>query len=357
MLGEDRPDQVAAGDALAGRLPELRLLGAPVVDPAAGTAVRCGRRTALGVVVGQGHRVSCVIGWSDRGIPMCRIRRYAVSAPSTCPHGLTPLTGSHRAHGVTGATMSVMAARSWRRTHLGTDADRATFRTLHTGVPGQPGTAGRTHRPTAPPRRSSTCGRCSAALLSRSPTPTPCWPGTATATTTPARRTGWRREAVDRGAHPGVRPVRPALHRDRLPGADRGRGAAGRRRAGRRHPAGVLPEPHRGAGPCCRRGRAAGSRASSTWPSSTPAGPGRWRPRCGRCGPRSARTSSTTRWARSPPSCAPTRTAPASCCSSSPTSPATRSAATATTRRWPRSCARSSATCCSSRPASATVSR
>jgi two-component system LytT family sensor kinase len=56
-------------------------------------------------------------------------------------------------------------------------------------------------------------------------------------------------------------------------------------------------------------------------------------------------------------SSAPTPTGRATCCSSSRTSPATPSAATATSRRWRRSSGPSSATCCSSRPGSATGCR
>ncbi len=148
VLGEDRPDQVAPGDRPAGRLPELGVLGAPVVDPAAGTAGRGGRRLSgrdgCAGGGGQGHdgRLLCdrdgpIVGaagfgafrspsrrrasarrtgrgtpgmevrvmtkapvrsgWSDRGSRRFRGVQVTVSPRSLCPHGLTgPANPPHR---------------------------------------------------------------------------------------------------------------------------------------------------------------------------------------------------------------------------------------------------------------------
>ena len=74
--------------------------------------------------------------------------------------------------------------------------------------------------------------------------------------------------------HPQLRPQPAALRRDRLPGPHRRGHPAGGRRADRRHPAGVRAVPHRRAWPAPPTRWPSGSPASSSWPSSTPAGPG-----------------------------------------------------------------------------------
>ena len=136
--------------------------------------------------------------------------RSAVSEPSTCPHGLTSLTTSHH-----DGCHHVPMARAWRRTHLGTDADRATFRTLHSASLASPALRAGLTTDSAGAVRSSTCAPCSAAPRWRSRTRTRSWPGTAPATTTAPRPTGSRARRST-GAPPGsstaptCRATRPA---------------------------------------------------------------------------------------------------------------------------------------------------
>ncbi len=106
VLGEDRPDQVAPGDRRAGRLPERRVLGTPVVDPPAPATVRGRFGRAGGEVAatwtGQGHR-RLLAGTEVRVVvPQRRRPRFRPGASggflsSTPPHGLT------RPHGLTGS--------------------------------------------------------------------------------------------------------------------------------------------------------------------------------------------------------------------------------------------------------------
>ena len=152
--------------------------------------------------------------------------------------------------------------RPWRRRHLGTEADRATFRTLHNASLAAPALrAGLTaesaersirhlHAPARQPGARADRHRRG------------CWPGTArgqhheeqcarlAAATVEAGRT----RVFDRGDLPCDD------RRLRDPGRDRQ--PAGRRGAGRRHPPGLRHPAHRRAGPGRRRGRAVGRRAA-----------------------------------------------------------------------------------------------
>ena len=69
--------------------------------------------------------------------------------------------------------------RPWRRTHLGTEADRATFRDAPHRVASPPPRCGRASRRRAPSAALATCAPCSVRRRRRSPTPAACshWDG------------------------------------------------------------------------------------------------------------------------------------------------------------------------------------
>ena len=165
--------------------------------------------------------------------------------------------------------------RVWRRTHLGTEADRATFRTLHTASLASPAlregltSASAERGDPAPARPARHAGPRAhrhrrAARVGRRRRPPRA---------SQVSRAG-RRPPSSRGATQVVDRGDAALRRAGLPGADRGGEPAGRRRADRRHPAGLRAVPHRRASSGRPTRSRSGCPASSSWPSSTPAGPG-----------------------------------------------------------------------------------
>ena len=149
--------------------------------------------------------------------------------------------------------------RVWRRTHLGSEADRATFRTLHTASLASPALReGLT---------SASAERAVRHLRDLLGTP-------ALAVTDTAGCLAWDGEGAHHedqvgalvgdhrreGAHPVVRPRGAAVRRPGLRGADRGGEPAGGRRADRRHAGRVRAVPHRRPRPRGRRDRAVGLR-------------------------------------------------------------------------------------------------
>ncbi len=176
-----------------------------------------------------------------------------------------------------------LAARSLRR---GLDADSARGAAPHLRGPDRHRRGGalrRRRHPAGrrPGRRPAVVGVDAGGLRPhRARTPSAasagCWPATRPPPSSPSRMLD-DDGAVHRGARRGQRPPNPP-------------------------PACSAPSARWPATPP----------ASSSSPNSTPPGLGWTAPRCSRCGPRSARTSSTTRSTPSPRSCAPTPTAPAS---------------------------------------------
>ena len=131
----------------------------------------------------------------------------------------------------------------WRRTHLGTEADRATFRTLHTASLASPalregltdGQRRAQHPAPARPARhpGGRAHRHRPALLA--------WDG-------PGQHHGDQRAAlagatVDARQHPGRRPRRPGLRRPGLPGPARDRSARWSSTSGSSAPSRSSPRP------------------------------------------------------------------------------------------------------------------
>ena len=83
--------------------------------------------------------------------------------------------------------------------HLGSEADRATFRTLHTASLAAPPLRAGLTEASARASPSGTCASCSARPPSRSPTPSGCWRGTAGTTTTRRRPPGLAAPVVSDG--------------------------------------------------------------------------------------------------------------------------------------------------------------
>ena len=145
-------------------------------------------------------------------------------------------------------------ARLWRRTHLGSESDRATFRTLHSASLASPALREGLNRDSA--ERSAKHLRALLGTPALAITDTAgclAWDGASGhhSDQVPALLSA----TLERGSHPQLRAQRPRLRRDRLSGADGDRQPAGRRRADRRHARGVRAVPDRGAGAGHRRGR------------------------------------------------------------------------------------------------------
>ena len=248
--------------------------------------------------------------------------------------------------------------RVWRRTHLGSEADRATFRTLHTASLASP--ALREGLTTASAERAVRHLRDLLGTPALAVTDTAgclAWDGDGATTSSQVSAAG----GDHRRARAAPRASAAATCRATSPGCagpDRGGEPAGGRRADRRHPGRRSRRTPPPASPWRPTRSRSGCPASSSWPSST-----RRRTRLMEAEVRALRAQISPHFiynslnaiaqlrAHRP------RPGARRCCWSSPTSPATPSAGTASSRRWPRSSARSSATCCSSRPGSATGCR
>ena len=199
---------------------------------------------------------------------------------------------------VVAGTSALTVRAILRRRDLGTPAERATFATLHTASLAAPHAAGGPHRRRARAARCATCAPCSARARGRPRrrvTPLLAWDGG-----------GAGRTRAQAARHAGGGPAQRAHQRARQPATSPAPTETARSGAPSRCP---LTEEDRVVGALVAYGTDTSAglvRATeevARWVSTQlelaeldrSRTPRRWRPSCGRCGRRSARTSSTTR--------------------------------------------------------------
>ncbi len=223
-----------------------------------------------------GRRTGCPAGGGWDWPPGARNERRGGSRPPGTPAAGSPLT-TPRAQAQPLPIRHAVPMRVWRRTHLGTEADRATFRTLHTAS-------------LASPALREGLTRASAERAVRHLRDLLGTPALAVTDTTDCL--AWDGEDDHhehqvsalvgdhrgQGAHPELRPRRPAVRGAGLPGPDRGGEPAGGRRADRRDAGGLRAVPDGGPRAGGRRDRPVGvrtARAGRARPQPHPADGGR----------------------------------------------------------------------------------